>query len=234
MIINEVDNRDYIQQYLNTVDFQKNEYCQILVIRRKKDAGNEQVSQHVKTIKCYLVNKENFQQTTDEALKIARAFNARVYINPSPKNLKDVNYHLALEFMNEQYFGNFSNPYAKVNSVFAQLPGKSATRILMFDVDDNAHFNVESLVAMIRGVIENNKLRHDEQKIEVACIPSVSGKHILCRSFNTQKFDEIITSKGFTVTEDGKYQHDGDTIFELKKNSFTLVYACTNTEYLNK
>ena len=41
MIINEVDNREYIQQYLNTVDFQKNEYCQILVIRRKKDAGNE-------------------------------------------------------------------------------------------------------------------------------------------------------------------------------------------------
>ena len=138
MIINEVDNRDYIQQYLNTVDFQKNDYCQILVIRRKKDAGNEQVSQHVKTIKCYLVNKENFKQNVDEALKIARTFNARVYINPSPKNLKDVNYHLALEFMNEQYFGNFSNPYAKVNSVFAQVPGKSATRILMFDVDDNA------------------------------------------------------------------------------------------------
>ena len=68
MIINEVDNRDYIQQYLNTVDFQKNDYCQILVIRRKKDAGNEQVSQHVKTIKCYLVNQENFQQTADEAI----------------------------------------------------------------------------------------------------------------------------------------------------------------------
>lgn len=233
MIINEVNNTDRIQQYLNTIDFQKNNYCQMMVIRRKKDAGNEQVSQHVKTIKCYIVNKENFQQVTEEALQIARTFNARVYINPSPKDLKDVNYHLAYEFMNEQYFGNFSNPYAKLNSVFAQVPGKSETRILMFDVDSNAHFSVPTLVAMIREVIENHKLRHNEQKIEVTCIPSVSGKHILCRGFNTKKFDEIMTCKGFTVA-DGKYQYKGDTVFELKKNSCTLVYACTNTDYLNK
>jgi hypothetical protein len=156
-------------------------FYRIEVIVRKKDL-NFSAFPDVKSgkIKTYIIDSiSKFEASIPEIIIMCNAFNARAYIDLTPKLYKKV-FKQTLTAMCER---NESSQYPNVsrvfNSIAAKNRGAKGSKYVMVDVDD---INISDSVEMII---------FNQMQVKAALkIPSRKGCHLIYEPFNSTRFKE--------------------------------------------
>ena len=179
-------------------------FVQILI--RGKDGHTEQgVNGNNKNrlIKIYTIKSaEHLSRVEEEIKAICHAINARAYIHPSRRSFRKV--------ANEM-FKNFTQSFLSHNDIglkgcYSTACGKSfVTKHKLYVIDlDNELAEIDK-VNEITQFIEEECEPFDTLKLQYI-VPTVHGKHLICKPFNTTKFEQ-------------KYPE-----IDVHKNSPTLLY----------
>ena len=163
-------------------------YYHLQIIQRKKDCP--EIGSNNRVIKSYFIcKKESLEKIKQEIIDLCKLFNARAYINLTPKSLKKTTL-LQIKYLSERlYMNDLKKIWKSWNSCAGEIKGEEPKWVV--DIDDtNTDFT--RLIDMSIAIYE--PIKYDEQgrycsKV-IATIPTKSGYHLITTPFNLQKFQE--------------------------------------------
>ena len=201
-----IDNFSKIQPLL---EFGKDTYYFVQIIRRKKDEGNESLGVSEMCMWQRFIDKpETLEHLKLEIQELCTIYNARAYIELNPRSLERWSIELARRLLDRISLHDFTS--------VQRLPNKAAlsedtikTRGLlidrrrwMLDVDEKTD------IPVAEKWVDNLGIR------KVANIPTISGAHIIIESFNYKQAGLKLGGKVET----------GGTCFVLSPTANTLLY----------
>ena len=185
------DNFNLIKCLMGVED-DKDIFFHLQVIRRGKDHPNLPAVN--KTIQTWLIHgTEHLDKLRDDIVFLCEHYQARAYINITPKRMADLNTLLLYKLAENINNHNVVNPFKTLNSAIGLLQGIEKRWIV--DIDSSFSVDIACIELVIDSVWVNThpedcgKLR--EAAWEIAKIPTQSGVHLLTRPFNLKAFKEL-------------------------------------------
>ena len=176
-----INNFELIKNFLTFES--DDDFYTVQVLYRKKDSKNiKGTNNSDRTIKLYCCrNKEYLDRKIDEIILLCDIFNARAYINLSPKSKQKT-----MDFMNlEIAHKKMSNNFNKIDSIYEHCvmtkENKGRINYYVIDCDSEEDYN-NSL-----EILNKDDVRPKGEKI-VLKIPTYQGYHLLCRKFDIKSF----------------------------------------------
>ena len=173
-------------------------YYHLQILRRGKD--HPELPAANRMIKAYFIcSLEGLDYVEDEVKKLCEFFEARAYINLTPKSIKKTTM-LQIKYLAQRaYEGDFKKIWKSWNTCAGEIKGEEPRWVV--DIDDNN--------------IKWNHVMDDIDTLEpygmdtkyITNIPTKSGWHIITTPFNLQQFKE-------------KYPD-----IDVHKNNPTLLYC---------
>ena len=161
-------------------------YYHLQIIQRKKDCP--EIGSNNRVIKSYFICKrESLEKTRQEIISLCEFFNARAYINLTPKSLRKTTL-LQLKYLSERlYMNDLKKIWKSWNSCAGEVKGEEPRWVV--DVDDT---NTDFIRLIDMSIATYEPVKYDEQgrycsKV-IATIPTKSGYHLLTTPFNLQQF----------------------------------------------
>jgi len=202
-----IDNFNVVQPLL---EFGKDTYYFVQIIKRRKDIGNEGMSVSELCLwQRFIDRPETLDRMKQEIQELCTIYNARAYIELNPRSLERWSIELTRKLLDRISMHDFTSVQRLPNKV-ALLEETIKTRGLkvvdrrrwMLDVDE------KTTIPIADRWITEQKIR------KVATIPTLSGAHIIIESFNY---------KCAGLKLGGKVETEG-TCFILSPTSNTLLY----------
>lgn len=180
-----VDNFEQIKELLfnGTEPLTDDEFYFLQVLVRGKDGNKVSGNNKNRLVKFYRITKpEQLDLYRDEIVSLCRATNARAYINPTPRNYKQVA-NLVVEDTVRTYV---SQNYIGLPSMYPTACGKSFVkekRCYIVDLD-NCSVDAASWIGYAAVIMNlcGGKIK--------AVVPTKSGVHLICSKFNTKLFSD--------------------------------------------
>lgn len=193
-----IDNFELIEPLLEFPN--EDIYYHLQIIQRKKDCP--EIGSNNRVIKSYFICKrESLEKTRQEIISLCELFNARAYINLTPKSLRKTTL-LQLKYLSERlYMNDLKKIWKSWNSCAGEVKGEEARWVVDIDLPLNP-LDIASVLARIEPF---HKERFGEKII--AKIPTKNGVHLITTPFNLQQFKE-------------KYPN-----VDVHKNNPTLLYC---------
>ena len=160
-------------------------FMTIRLISRNKDFENS--SENPKFYRGFIIrSKRALENKRDEIIMLCNKYNARAYINPSIKSLRNLTTKLAVRLVTDMSTGIIVNPYNIVDSVAGEIPGFIKRWVIDVDKDDmgslhNIKSHVESLLEEMSCVYP------DKLCLE---IPTKTDVHLITNPFDCSKFKD--------------------------------------------
>lgn len=186
-------------------------YYHLQIIQRKKDCP--EIGSNNRVIKSYFICKiESLEKIKQEVINLCKLFNARAYINLTPKSLKKTTL-LQIKYLSERlYMNDLKKIWKSWNSCAGEIKGEENRWVV--DIDHNVDDpNLEPAWGAIADFIDYKC----DPKIDpidgffntkiIADIPTKNGVHLITTPFNLQQFKE-------------KYPD-----IDVHKNNPTLLYC---------
>jgi hypothetical protein len=174
-----LDNFDLIRSLLS-FDKDEDRYYHLQVIIRGKD--NPDMSGANRMVKAYYVTSlEQFDWLKEEVIKMCTLFNARAYINISPKSARETTLLQLKEIADRIQFGDYRKVWRLWNTCAGNVKGKPQAWVVDLDDCSKVDNGVLSFIAQLEP-IGGDKI--------VATIPTKSGYHLITRPFRLDKFRE--------------------------------------------
>lgn len=179
-----IDNFRLIEPLL---EFQNEDiYYHLQVIQRKKDCS--EIGSNNRVIKSYFIYKlESLEKIKQEVINLCKLFNARAYINVTPKSLKKTTL-LQIKYLSERLYANdLKKIWKSWNSCAGEIKGEKPRWVV--DIDDT---NTDFTKLIDMSIATYEPIKYDEQgrycsKV-IATIPTKSGYHLITTPFNLQQF----------------------------------------------
>jgi hypothetical protein len=183
--------------------FEPNWFYEILIMKRRKDFGNEDMNKSVKIIKSYNITSiDSLEYKMDEIIKLCESFNARAYINPQPYSFDKLGFKIMEVSLKMIQDGN--NDY---NGIVSKAIGTMTPETKRWVVDiDNITANISD-INRIKTVINDCSPNGDNILLTV---DTPNGIHLITRPFNLQTF----------ITYQDVYYK-----VEVKKDNPTILYC---------
>ncbi len=180
-----VDNFDIITRFVqNIYENDNNIYFHLQILQRKKD-GND-IGSNSRLIKTYQIDKEHpLPKYKDRIISYCKEFNARAYINLSPKSKESTAVQMLHSLADCFRQRNFHYLDKLWNSAAGQVGGVKNYWII--DCDYSEDLNDRTINDMINFIDRNCK--PDGIKF-VTCIPTKNEKHIITTPFDARAFRE--------------------------------------------
>jgi len=202
-----IDNFDKI---LPLLEFGKDTYYFIQIIKRKKDPGNEGMEVPELCLwQRFIDTPKTLINLRQEISNLCESFNARAYIELNPRSLEKWSIELARKLLDRISLQEFQSVYrlpSKVALSEETIRTRNLSTILqrrwLLDVDE------KSSIPIVEDWIKENEIKL------VNIIPTISGAHFIIGSFNYKKLDLKL---GGTVRV-------GDISFVLSPNANTFIY----------
>ena len=153
-------------------------YYHLQILRRGKD--HPELPAANRCIKSYFVcSLESLDYIEDEVKKLCEFFQARAYINLSPKSIKRTA-ALQMKYLAQRmYEGDYKKIWKAWNTCAGEIKGEKPRWVV--DVDTNIdEFELRKEINMLDPI--GSKI--------VSTIPTKSGYHLITLPFNVQKFSE--------------------------------------------
>ena len=192
---------DNFKQIKSLLEFPNDDiYYHLQILRRGKD--HPELPAANRTIKSYFIcSLESLDKVEKEIKDLCEFFQARAYINLTPKSIKKTTY-LQMKYLAERaYTGDFKKIWKSWNTCAGEIKGEESRWIIDIDNLELYKSNEERFDKLL------SYLEPSGNKI-IAKIPTKSGLHIITTPFNIQAFKE----------------HDNIGI-DVHKNNPTLLYC---------
>ena len=160
-----------------------NSFYFLEIIKRRKDAGNEEMDRHQRLIKdFYIYSLDEFDKLKDKVIGLCNENNARAYFRLNRRDAKKIafqyNKRLAELLITEDY-KSVPKIYASVVGEFHSDENKS----WLLDIDYIDNVNVEEVKEFV------NTLQPEGEKI-IAEIPTKNGIHLITKPFRKDVFKQ--------------------------------------------
>lgn len=170
-------------------------YYHLQILRRGKDHPELPAANRV--IKPYFIcSLESLDYVEDEIKKLCEFFEARAYINLTPKSIKKTTM-LQLKYLAQRaYEGDFKKIWKSWNTCAGEIKGEETRWVVDYDYPypESCHTDddVWILEANIDSKCEPVKMMNGKYVSKViAEIPTKNGVHIITTPFNLQQFKQI-------------------------------------------
>ena len=201
-----IDNFAKIQPLL---EFGKDTYYFVQIIKRRKDEGNEGLGVSELCVWQRFIDKpETLELLKQEIQELCTIYNARAYIELNPRSLERWSIELTRKLLDRIFLHDFTSVQRLPNKV-ALLEETIKTRGLlidrrrwMLDVDE------PTSIPIAERWTDNLRIRR------VSNIPTLSGAHLIIESFNYKQAGLKLGGKVET----------GGTCFVLSPTANTLLY----------
>lgn len=204
-----VDNRVQIAEYLTKVfnNLTEPAIIKVMVMQRRKDPGNEGLVHPERIIKTYLVNSvDHMTRVFNEVEDLCNYFNARAYVNITPKSLKRCKWRLCRDLLDELEKNSTRNLNGVVDGVVDSAGGVGDMTTWLVDLDDISYYDeVKCHIKAIYDMTHQGK--GDRDSLFVMDNPTVNGMHLIVNPFDISKFKKK------------------DDVYDIKRNAPTLLYA---------
>lgn len=182
------DNFNLIKCLMGVED-DKDIFFHLQIIRRGKDHPNLPAAN--KTIQTWLIHgAAHLDKLRDDIVFLCEHYQARAYINVTPKRMADLNTLLLYKLAENINNHNVINPYKILNSAAGLLQGIEKRWIV--DIDSNNVADIEIVELAIDSVWVNTHPedwgKSRESGWKIAQIPTQSGVHLITRPFNLNEF----------------------------------------------
>lgn len=178
-------------------------YYHLQIIQRKKDCP--EIGSNNRVIKSYFICKiESLEKIKQEVINLCKLFNARVYINLTPKSLKKTTL-LQIKYLSERlYMNDLKKIWKSWNSCAGEIKGEENRWVV--DIDGPTNGEISEFIEYQCEPIVKNFNGYVISKI-IEYVPTKNGYHIITTPFNLQQFKE-------------KYPD-----IDVHKNNPTLLYC---------
>jgi hypothetical protein len=194
---------DNSEKILNFLEFNKDHYYEIIVMKRKKDNPEEANAQSSRIVKQYLIDsKEYFEKKYEEIKSIADVTNARVYIKLTPYSKKKI----ALKSI-QLLVDKLENEDYSFNNLIVKAIGNCTPENKLWVIDIDYDRATEKEILYIQTAINDCDPSGNHIVLKV---PTPNGVHLITKPFNTQQF----------LTKQDVYYK-----CEIHKNNPTLLYT---------
>lgn len=182
------------EQIQNLLTFNSDDiYYHLQIIRRGKDHPGLPSANRV--IKSYFIcSIESLNKLEEEIKKLCKLFQARAYINLTPKSIKKTSL-LQLKYLSERiYNGDYKKIWKSWDSCAGEVKGEVPRWIV--DIDDVKELDYVRI--FIINQCEPRFIEPDnsypiyslnKDKV-IAKVPTKSGYHLITKPFNLQQFKE--------------------------------------------
>lgn len=196
-----IDNFELIKPLLTFLN--DDIYYHLQIIQRKKDC--QEIGSNSRVIKSYFVCKiESLEKIKQEVINLCKLFNARAYINLTPKSLKKTTL-LQIKYLSERlYMNDLKKIWKSWNSCAGEIKGEENRWVI--DIDGPTNGEISEFIEYQCEPIVKNFNGYVISKI-IEYIPTKNGYHIITTPFNLQQFKE-------------KYPD-----IDVHKNNPTLLYC---------
>lgn len=148
---------------------------------RKKDTGGDKFIKDL-----FIKNSEDLFNKSEDIITYCKAFNARAYINLSPKSYKKLHRKLLIKEAGYITEEQYPNPFRVANQTYGGL--KSDFPIWVIDVDKEYLDKLEDIQRDVEEIIQNQTNRSKKPRFDGYIVPTVSGFHLLYSPFSLEKF----------------------------------------------
>lgn len=202
-----IDNFELIKPLLN---FPNDDiYYHLQILRRGKDRPELPAANRV--IKAYFIcSLEGLDYVEDEVKKLCKFFEARAYINLTPKSIKKTTM-LQIKYLAQRaYEGDFKKIWKSWNTCAGEIKGEEPRWVVDIDNNSNSYlikdklYNIETFIDKMCEPKDVYPYRGSKVIID---IPTKNGYHLITIPFNLQQFKE-------------KYPD-----IDVHKNNPTLLYC---------
>lgn len=178
-------------------------YYHLQIIQRKKDCP--EIGSNNRVIKSYFICRlESLEKIKQEVINLCKLFNARAYINLTPKSLKKTTL-LQIKYLSERlYMNDLKKIWKSWNSCAGEIKGEGNRWVV--DIDGPTNGEISEFIEYQCEPIVKNFYGFVISKI-IEYIPTKNGYHIITTPFNLQQFKE-------------KYPD-----IDVHKNNPTLLYC---------
>lgn len=161
----------------------------VQILKRRKDQPEEEKN-HIKDaskIRTYWVNSLKYlEEKKEQIIGLCDYFNARAYIDLTPRTYIEVAHQLNLEVALILKQHNWNS----IKGVLDRSAGKVSDREINYWVVDIDMKDIPEEINAIKDTINRLRPEQKESKI-VAEIPTVSGTHLITTPFELAKFRDI-------------------------------------------
>lgn len=187
------DNFDLIREHLTFENDGDCYYVQLLrrqsddpLIDGKKDPAYHG-NMHSRSIKDYFISSlDHFDRVKDEIKMLCDMFNVRAYIRLNKRNYKHIALAMLKHIAEQAYSGEtYSSPFHMISSAAGKSCSAGKDKTWIFD-EDAEYMPYED---KIKDLIEQCE-PFDTKKV-LYMIPTKSGRHLITRPFNVQKFKTL-------------------------------------------
>lgn len=174
-----VDNFELIKPLLKFPD--ADTYYHLQILRRGKD--HPELPAANRMIKAYFIcSLEGLDYVEDEVKKLCEFFEARAYINLTPKSIKKTTM-LQIKYLAQRaYEGDFKKIWKSWNTCAGEIKGEEPRWVVDIDSNDIKWNHVMDDIDTLEPYGMDTKY--------ITNIPTKSGWHIITTPFNLQQFKE--------------------------------------------
>lgn len=184
---------DNFEQIKTLLEFPNDDiYYHLQIIRRGKD--NPEMTGANRVIKPYFIcSLESLDKIEQEIKDLCKFFNARAYINLTPKSIEKTTL-LQMKYLAERtYMGDFKKIWKSWNTCAGEIKGEKPRWVV--DIDSKDKFEIlgikrfiNSLAAKILPMLDT--IPPTNKELVLAEIPTKNGIHLITKPFNLQQFKE--------------------------------------------
>ena len=167
-------------------------YYHLQILRRGKD--HPELPAANRCIKSYFIcSLESLDYIEDEVKKLCEFFQARAYINLSPKSIKRTT-ALQMKYLAQRmYEGDYKKIWKAWNTCAGEIKGETPRWVVDLDnctEADVAESGIEDFINSLEPRITVYGGNDITPPKVIARIPTKSGFHLISYPFNVQKFSE--------------------------------------------
>ena len=186
-------------------------YYHLQILRRGKD--HPELPAANRMIKAYFITDINDLDFYEQEIKgLCKFFEARAYINPTPKSIKKTTM-LQLKYLTQRvYEGDFKKIWKSWNTCAGEIKGEESRWIVDYDYPYPESVHTEDDVWLLKACIDSNcepvKMADGKYVSKIiAEIPTKNGVHLITKPFNLYQFEKVYSK------------------IDVHKNNPTLLYC---------
>lgn len=190
MIDNFVQINTLISKFFDEVPDKLDAYFYLQILQRKKE--NPELGSNSRLIRAYMIDKDHsLTYYQERIIRYCNEFNARAYINLSPKSKRST----AIQMLNELANCFRQNNFNYLQRLWDSSAGKNGAIIKHWVIDCDYSDNVnDEVIDEIINFIDQKCLPEGIKCI--TCIPTKNGKHIITTPFDLRRFKDAYSDIG--------------------------------------